>query len=107
MAIDFRLTKEQQDLRETARDFAQNVLAPLVPDADATRDPHEAFAKTKPAYVESYKLGFAMGFLPKEYGGGSVSNLDLKLASEKIWAADPGFRTPLRVNGWGLITCAW
>jgi hypothetical protein len=29
MAIDFRLTKEQQDLREAARDFAQNVLAPL------------------------------------------------------------------------------
>ena len=32
MAIDFRLTKEQQDLREAARDFAQNILAPLVPD---------------------------------------------------------------------------
>ena len=35
MAIDFRLTTEQQELREAARDFAQNVLAPLVPDADA------------------------------------------------------------------------
>ena len=72
MAIVFRLTIEQQDLREAARGFAQNVLAPLVPDADATRDPHEAFAKTTPAYVESYKRGFAMGFLPKEYGGGAA-----------------------------------
>ena len=48
MAIDFRLTTEQQNLRETARDFAQNLLAPLVPDADATRSSHEAFAETKP-----------------------------------------------------------
>lgn len=50
MAIDFRLTTEQ--LRETARDFAQNVLAPPVPNTAATRDPHVAFAKTKPAYAE-------------------------------------------------------
>ena len=106
-AIDFRLTKEQQELREAARDFAQNVLAPLVPDADATRDPHEAFAKTKPAYVESYKRGFAMGFLPKEYGGGSVSNLDLQLVAEEICAVDPGFATTLLVNGLGLMNVAW
>jgi len=107
MAIDFRLTKEQQELREAARDFAQNVLAPLVPDADATRDPHEAFAKTKPAYVESYKRGFAMGFLPKEYGGGSVSNLDLQLVAEEICAVDPGFATTLLVNGLGLMNVVW
>ena len=107
MAIDFRLTTEQQNLRETARDFAHNVLAPLVPDADAARDPHEAFAKTKPAYVEFYKLGFAMGFLPKEYGGGSVSNLDLQLVAEEICAVDPGFATTLLVNGLGLMNVAW
>jgi len=52
MTIDFRLTKEQQDLRDAARDFAQSVLAPLVRDADRAPDPHEAFAKTKPAYIE-------------------------------------------------------
>src|ERR1700748_2117121 len=101
MAIDFTLTKEQQELRDAARDFAQNVLAPLVPDADAARDPQEAFAKTKPAYIESYKLGFAMGFLPKEYGGGSVSNLDLQLVAEEICAIDPGFATALLVYGLG------
>ena len=62
MSIDFTLTKQQQELREAARDFAQSVLAPLVPDADATPDPHQAFAKTKPAYVEAYRRGIAMGF---------------------------------------------
>lgn len=53
MAIDFRLTTEQQNLRETARDFAQSLFAPLVPDADATRSPHEAFAKIKPVSLSS------------------------------------------------------
>ena len=53
MAIDFRLTKPQEELREAARSFAQDILAPLVRDADATSDPHQAFAKTKPAYVEA------------------------------------------------------
>lgn len=46
-------------LRETARDFAQNVLAPPVPNPAATRDPHVAFAKTKPAYAEVQRWAVA------------------------------------------------
>ena len=107
MPIDFRLTKEQEDLRDAARDFAQDVLAPLVRDADASPDPQDAFAKTKPAYVEAYKRGLAMGFLPKEYGGGSVSNLDLQLVAEEICAIDPGFATTILVNGLGLMNVVW
>ena len=34
MAIDFTFTKEQQELQASARDFAQNVLAPLTPKID-------------------------------------------------------------------------
>jgi hypothetical protein len=40
----------------------------------------------KGPYVESYKLGLAMGFLPKEYGGGSVSNIDLQIVAEEVTA---------------------
>ena len=35
MAIDFTLTEEQKQLQADARDFAQNVLAPVVREADA------------------------------------------------------------------------
>jgi alkylation response protein AidB-like acyl-CoA dehydrogenase len=107
MAIDFTLTAAQQELRDNARDFAQNVLAPLVKDADASRDPQEAFAKTKPAYIEAYRRGLAMGFLPKEYGGGSISNLDLQIAAEEVCAVDPGFATTILVNGLGLMNVVW
>jgi alkylation response protein AidB-like acyl-CoA dehydrogenase len=107
MAIDFTLSKQQEELRDNARDFAQSVLAPLVRDADATPDPHEAFVKTKPAYVEAYKRGLAMGFLPKEYGGGSVGNIDLQLVAEEVCAVDPGFATTILVNGLGLMNVVW
>ena len=107
MPIDFRLTKEQEELRENARDFARKALAPIVRDADATPDPHEAFLRTKPAYVEAYRRGLAMGFLPKEYGGGGVSNLDLMLVAEEICAVDPGFATTILVNGLGLMNVVW
>ena len=39
MAIDFTLTKEQQEIQAMARSFAQEVLAPLAPKIDAEPDP--------------------------------------------------------------------
>jgi len=47
------LTKDQQDLQQTAREFAQDVLAPVVRAADAEPDPLAGFNLTKPAYVEA------------------------------------------------------
>jgi hypothetical protein len=43
MAIDFTLTDEQRKLQLDARDFAENVLAPVVREADAEPDPLRAF----------------------------------------------------------------
>jgi alkylation response protein AidB-like acyl-CoA dehydrogenase len=47
MAIDFTLTPEQKDLQASTREFAQNVLAPVVREADAEPDPLRAFQLTK------------------------------------------------------------
>ena len=68
MAIDFTLSDAQKNVQQTARDFAQNVLAPVVREADAEPDPLRAFQLTKPAYVEAYKRGIAFGMLPKSTG---------------------------------------
>ena len=107
MAIDFTLTPEQKILQLTARQFAQEVLKPLVTNADLEPDPQKAFEMVKPAYVEAYKLGFAMGPIPKEYGGGGVSNVDLQLVAEEICAVDPGFACILLVNGLALMPLVW
>jgi len=107
MAIDFTLTAEQKALQATAREFAQGTLKPLVAKADAAPDPQQGFQIVKPAYLEAYKLGFAMGPIPKEYGGGGVSNVDLQVVAEEICAVDPGFACILLVNGLALMPLVW
>ncbi len=107
MAIDFTLTNAQQRLQRIAREFAIEILQPLVRAADEQSDSQEAFRMLKGAYIESYKLGFAMGFIPREYGGGGVSNVDLQIVAEEITAVDPGFATVLLVNGLALMPIVW
>jgi alkylation response protein AidB-like acyl-CoA dehydrogenase len=107
MAIDFTLTSAQQRLQRNAREFAVEILQPLVKHADEEPDTQRAFQILKGAYAECYKLGFAMGFLPKQYGGGGVSNLDLQIVAEEVTAIDPGFATVLLVNGLALMPVAW
>ncbi|HSY16318.1 MAG TPA: acyl-CoA dehydrogenase family protein, partial [Jatrophihabitantaceae bacterium] len=103
MTIDFTLSKDQKKVQMAARDFAENVLAPVVRAADLEVDPLKAFQMTKPAYVEAYKQGIAFGMLPKEYGGGGLTNVELILAAEEICAVDPGFACTVLVNGLALM----
>ncbi|MGD9508485.1 MAG: acyl-CoA dehydrogenase family protein, partial [Geminicoccaceae bacterium] len=105
--IDFSLTPEQKALQKVAREFSQEVLKPLVRAADAEPDPLKGFQMIKPAYEKAYELGFATGFLPKEYGGGGLSNVDVVVAVEEIGAVDPGFGCVLLVNGLGLMPLVW
>jgi nitroalkane oxidase len=107
MAIDFTLTNSQKKLQQITREFAAEILAPAVQKADEEPDTQKAFQMMKGPYKEAYKLGLAMGFLPKEYGGGSVSNVDLQIVAEEICAVDPGFATIALVNGLGLMPVAW
>lgn len=107
MAIDFTPTPEQRALQASARTFAHEVLRPLVAKADAEPDPQRGFAMVQPAYVEAYRLGFATAFLPREYGGAGVSNLDLQIVAEEICAVDPGFACILLVNGLALMPVVW
>ncbi len=103
MAIDFTLTPEQKEVQAAARDFAQNVLAPISKEIDEEPDPLAGFQLAKPAYAEACRRGIAFSMLPKEYGGGGLSNVDFVLAAEEIQAVDPGFGTTVLVNGLGLL----
>jgi acyl-CoA dehydrogenase len=107
MAIDFTLTPEQKKLQTDVRSFAENILAPVVREADAEPDPLRGFQRTKVAYVEAYKAGIAFAMLPKEYGGGGLSNVDIAIAAEEICAVDPGFGCTILVNGLGLMPVWW
>src|SRR5919112_6149493 len=107
MAIDFTLTEEQKQLQADTRDFAQNVLAPVVREADAEPDPLRAFQLTKEPYIEAYNNGIAMCMIPEEYGGGGLSNVDINIAAEEICVVDPGFACTVLCNGLGLMPVSW
>ena len=105
--IDFSLTAEQKALQKVAREFSQEGPQPAIRAADAEPDPQKGFQMIKPAYEKAYELGFATSFLPKEYGGGELSNVDVLVAVEEIGAVDPGFGCVLLVNGLGLMPLVW
>ena len=107
MAIDFTLTEEQKKLQADVQDFSENVLAPVVREADAEPDPLRGFQLTKEPYKEAYKRGIAMCMIPKEYGGGGLSNVDIILAAEEVCAVDPGFACTVLCNGLGLMPVVW
>ena len=107
MAIDFTLSEDQKIMQATARRFARNELLPITTEADKLTDPWESFIRTKEVYKKAYELGFAMAFIPKEYGGTGASNLDMQIVAEELCAVDPGFACTLLVNGLALLPILW
>lgn len=105
--IDFTMTAEQKTLQKVVREFANDILKPIVRAADAEPDPLKGFQMIKPAYEKAYEMGFATCFLPKEYGGAGLSNIDLLIAAEEIGVVDPGFDCVLLVNGLALMPLLW
>lgn len=107
MPIDFTLTDEQREMQAVARRFAREELLPVTLEADKLTDPWQSFVATQEVYRRAYELGFAMSFLPTEYGGLGASNVDFQIVAEEICAVDPGFACTLLVNGLTLLPILW
>jgi butyryl-CoA dehydrogenase len=87
-----RLTEEQRLLRDTAREVAQDLLAPHAADWDReARFPAEAVA-------ELGRLGFMGMLVPPEYGGAGADHVGYALAVEEIAAGDGATSTIVSVN---------
>lgn len=108
MPIDFTLTPEQKGIQAAAREFAQEILKPIVRAADAEPDPQKGFQMIKPVYEKAYEMGLVTGGFPREYGGGGLGNVDMQIAFEELCAVDCGFAFVLGVNALGLFpVLAW
>jgi alkylation response protein AidB-like acyl-CoA dehydrogenase len=74
--MDFRLTEEQEMIRQMAADFATNELAPNCIEWDKEdRVPMETIAKMQ-------ELGLMTMGVPAEYGGDGLDNVSRCLISE-------------------------
>ncbi len=90
--MDFRLTDEQQMILDAAREFAQNEIAPVAAQFDASG---EFPARTIRMAGE---LGFMGIETPAEYGGAGLDSVCSALVILEISAADAAHGTIVSVN---------
>ena len=80
--MDFSLTEEQQSIRDTCREFAEQEIKPLAEEMDATGNfPYDLVRKMG-------ELGLLGLPFPEEYGGAGADFLSYCLAMEEISRGD-------------------
>jgi alkylation response protein AidB-like acyl-CoA dehydrogenase len=90
--MDFALTEDQQMIRDAAREFAQNEIAPVAAEFDISG---EFPSETIKAAAE---LGFMGIEIPEEYGGSGLDPVSYALVMVEISAADAAHGTIVSVN---------
>ena len=100
--MDFTLSEEHQMIRDVARDFAQNEIAPRAAHFDETGEfPYETI-------MQMGAQGLMGIEVPEEYGGAGMDTLAYVVALEEISKADAAHGTIMSVNNslfcHGLVT---
>jgi len=87
-----QLSAEHEMIRQAARDFAQNEIAPIAAEFDESGEfPLETIRKMG-------EMGFMGIEVPEEYGGAGMDTLAYVLALEEICKADAAHGTIMSVN---------
>lgn len=76
--MDFRLSEEQEAVREMARRFAKEVVAPRAAEIDRTSQ------FDRELYLKMGELGLPTMTLPEEYGGAGMDSLSWCLVIEEL-----------------------
>ena len=87
--MDFDLTKDQQDIKKAAREFAEGEFPDIAKECDREEKyPRDLVRKAA-------ELGFIGVNLPEEYGGNGYGYLEKCLITEEFWRVDPGLGSVL------------
>lgn len=90
--MNFQLTEEQLMIQESAKDFAQNEIAPSAVQRDKTAEfPHDIVKKLG-------ELGFMGMMVPPEFGGAGLDTISYVLAMIEISKADASVGVIMSVN---------
>lgn len=90
--MNFELTDEQELVRQTVRDFAENQLGPSVAERDRQ---HQCALDEMKAFGE---LGFYGCAIPEEYGGSPLGAVAETIAIEELSRVDAAFAVFFGVN---------
>lgn len=96
-AINFALNDEQKMLRDLARDFARNEIAPMAEHYDKT---HEY---PWPIVRKAQEIGLMNLNIPEEYGGIGLSLFEECMVSEELSWGCSGISTAMGVNGLAIL----
>lgn len=88
----FPFTDEHEMIRQAARDFAQNEIAPIAAEFDETGEFPSASIK------KMGEMGFMGVEIPEEFGGAGMDTLAYVIALEEICKADAAHGTIMSVN---------
>src|ERR1044072_8627931 len=98
LLLDQQLSPEERLVRDTARDYAQDKLAPRV---------LEAFRRerTDPAiFCELGALDMLGVTIPEKYGGAGLNYVSYGLVAREVERVDSGFRSMMSVQGSLVMT---
>jgi len=82
--MDFELSKEQQDIKNAAREFAEGEFPLVAKQCDEEEELDMALLE------KARGLGFVGAYIPEEYGGPGLSFFEKALIVEEFWRVDPG-----------------
>ncbi|NIO48239.1 MAG: acyl-CoA dehydrogenase [Candidatus Aminicenantes bacterium] len=88
----YSLTEEQEALQAMAREFAEKEMKPKAAKYDEGHEFPEDVMK------KAFEVGFLTCTIPKEYGGGGLSDIDTVIISEELAAGCAGMYTTMMVN---------
>jgi alkylation response protein AidB-like acyl-CoA dehydrogenase len=86
--IDFSLTKEQLQLEDTVRRFAEKEIKPVAAEIDRIADPRDSFPTE--IFRKGSELGFQSLLVPEEYGGIGGGLMEFSILMEEIGYGDVG-----------------
>jgi glutaryl-CoA dehydrogenase len=92
LLLEEQLTDEEKMVRDAARDYAQDRLAPRI--VDAFRREY-----TDPAiFKEMGELGLLGATIPEEFGGGGLNYVSYGLIAREVERVDSGYRSMMSVQ---------
>lgn len=98
--MDFNFSEEQEILRSTVRQFAQNEIAPRIPDMIRKR-------RIPMEIIDGMRRLNLLGMtVPEKYGGMGADAVTTAIAAEEIAAADPTVSIPVMFlvhNAWSYL----
>ena len=92
--MDFRLTEEQEMIRDMFREFAREEVAPQTFELDKKTDPLECVPWD--LLKKASDLGLRTAAIPERFGGEGADYLTLAIILEELGVADQGFATLIR-----------